>query len=350
MSGPGLQLLTPAGPAGVAVFRVSGSMQKEVLGRLGLGAVAPGAARLVRPRLGGEILDEGLLVGCPHGQVELHVHGSPALIQRLLETFQATDQSDAPATLESLALMRVASAPSAEGARLLLDQGAGALRLAFEQALADPHSKLAQGLLDDWARQRFWLRPARVVLVGPVNAGKSTLFNLLIGERHALTSPEEGTTRDAVEGRGRLGSWPILWVDTAGERPGAPLAVERAGQAQARSVAQRADLVLRLVPEEGLEGADQTPESEAHEVTLRSRGDRAGGQTPGDQRGIDVIAAPEEAKRLIAARVLDALGLPFHGERTQGRAALFDQTQAEALMALMRQDPLPLGALLHISD
>ena len=140
-------------------------------------------------------------------------------------------------------------APCSSGARLLLDQGDGCLHKALERISAGTADGLAQELLDHWRVQRYWLQPMRIVLVGQVNAGKSTLFNLMIGEEHALTSSEAGTTRDAVLGRGHLGPWPVVWVDTAGERANAPLAVERAGQEQARQAIGGADLILRLVPE-----------------------------------------------------------------------------------------------------
>jgi GTP-binding protein len=61
-------------------------------------------------------------------------------------------------------------------------------------------------------------RPLRLAIVGRPNVGKSSLLNRLIGEERALTSPEAGTTRDAVLAEWRWGKREILLHDTAGLR------------------------------------------------------------------------------------------------------------------------------------
>lgn len=59
-------------------------------------------------------------------------------------------------------------------------------------------------------------RPALVRLVGRPNAGKSTLFNAMLGDRRALVSPQPGTTRDTVRAEMSLEGVPIILEDTAG--------------------------------------------------------------------------------------------------------------------------------------
>ena len=83
------ELLTPPGPGGVAVIRLSPSEAERALERLEVhGLPAPGTLRLVRLRDGLEDLDEALLV---HLQdvVELHLHGSPPLVERLLALLES---------------------------------------------------------------------------------------------------------------------------------------------------------------------------------------------------------------------------------------------------------------------
>jgi tRNA modification GTPase len=57
----------------------------------------------------------------------------------------------------------------------------------------------------------------RVVLRGPANAGKSTLFNALLGRKRVVTHDAAGTTRDAIVERGSIGGQDVLLVDTPGD-------------------------------------------------------------------------------------------------------------------------------------
>ena len=68
----------------------------------------------------------------------------------------------------------------------------------------------------------------RVVLGGPPNAGKSSLFNALIGRDAAIVTEVAGTTRDRIEAPVVLDGVPILFIDTAGLRHGVDDAVEAA--------------------------------------------------------------------------------------------------------------------------
>jgi len=86
----------------------------------------------------------------------------------------------------------------------------------------------------------------RVVIVGPPNAGKSTLFNALVGADAAIVSDIPGTTRDAIERPLSLGGMPIVLIDTAGLRDSSD-PIEAIGIARAQRERQSADLVLDLV-------------------------------------------------------------------------------------------------------
>lgn len=88
------------------------------------------------------------------------------------------------------------------------------------------------------------------VIAGPPNAGKSTLFNALVGEERVLVDAEPGTTRDVVEASLVLDGVTIRLHDTAGLRDQAGR-VETAGVARARETAAAADLVLWLGPIDG---------------------------------------------------------------------------------------------------
>ena len=91
-------------------------------------------------------------------------------------------------------------------------------------------------------------RPVRVVLVGEPNAGKSSLFNALVGPGGiALVSPTAGTTRDYLKGTLDLGGVPVELIDTAGWQDSTET-IEEQSQHLGRDQASRADLVLWCVP------------------------------------------------------------------------------------------------------
>ena len=116
---------------------------------------------------------------------------------------------------------------------------------------------------------------ALVVLAGRPNAGKSSLYNALIGEERAIVTEEPGTTRDALEATVQMGGFPFRLVDTAGlretERP-----VERLGIEVARRYVKGADVVLLCVPMgEDVSKFDEAflEDVEAPVVVLRTKSD-----------------------------------------------------------------------------
>lgn len=84
---------------------------------------------------------------------------------------------------------------------------------------------------------------ALVVIAGPPNAGKSSLFNALLGNERAIVTEIPGTTRDAIEAYAALEGFPFRLVDTAGLRASEDT-VEKIGIEVSRKYLGAADLVL----------------------------------------------------------------------------------------------------------
>ncbi|MGQ0712603.1 MAG: tRNA uridine-5-carboxymethylaminomethyl(34) synthesis GTPase MnmE [Gemmatimonadaceae bacterium] len=84
---------------------------------------------------------------------------------------------------------------------------------------------------------------ALVVIGGAPNAGKSSLFNALVGRERAIVTDIPGTTRDAIEAMIEVRGWPIRLVDTAGLRESSDV-VERLGIEIAERYLTEADIVL----------------------------------------------------------------------------------------------------------
>ncbi len=293
-------LSSGAPPAGVAIIRMSGPRVRFGLETL-IGAVPEPRRVCLRslksPR--GELLDQGLVVffAAPasftgEDVAELHVHGGRAVVMAVLEALSAID-GFRPAEAgeftrrafgnERLDLTQVegladlVAAETEAQRRQALRQSDGTLgrlyegwrqRLVRARALIEaeldfadeddiPASasneawRLAEAVrreIVDHAEDRRGERVregTEIVVLGPPNAGKSSLVNAIARRDVAIVAPEPGTTRDMIEVRIDLDGYAATLVDTAGLRT-AEGAVEREGVRRAEARAARADLVLWL--------------------------------------------------------------------------------------------------------
>lgn len=98
----------------------------------------------------------------------------------------------------------------------------------------------------NYDRNRFVFEGAEIVIAGPKNAGKSSLFNAIVGENRAIVSDIPGTTRDIVEAHFELDNIPVVLYDTAGlGKPSDKLDSE--GQKRAYEKLSSAHLILFVV-------------------------------------------------------------------------------------------------------
>jgi tRNA modification GTPase len=133
-----------------------------------------------------------------------------------------------------------------------------------------------------------------VAIVGPPNAGKSTLLNALAGREAAITSEIAGTTRDVIEVRMDLGGVPVTLLDTAGLRE-TDDAVEGQGVARAISRADQADLRVFLTDDiEGLMVSPQ-PDDVVRLPKADQRGDVSGAVSGKTGQGVDALIADVQA-------------------------------------------------------
>jgi tRNA modification GTPase len=117
------------------------------------------------------------------------------------------------------------------------------------------HAQLAaagmalDALIAEYRRGRRVREGAEIAIVGPPNAGKSSVLNALVGYDRAIVSPLAGTTRDTVEATMVLGGVSVRIVDTAGLRASGDV-IELQGMSRAREAASHADVVLLVVSDD----------------------------------------------------------------------------------------------------
>jgi tRNA modification GTPase len=104
-----------------------------------------------------------------------------------------------------------------------------------------------QSLIAGGERGQLLRHGARVVLVGKPNAGKSSLFNRLLGQDRAIVTPEPGTTRDTLESLIDVEGLPLTVIDTAGIRQAAS-EIEHLGIVRTEREIADASVVLMCVP------------------------------------------------------------------------------------------------------
>ncbi len=299
-----MSLLTPNGPAGVAVIELRGDDVSTVLERVGAEIGTPGSFKLVHLSSGEEQLDEALLCTRAPDRVELHVHGSVPLVKEVLEILGAglAGKQARESTLEEACWKAMAEAPSEVGARIALAQSEGLLRTELLRLVELPDDGLPGALLllsERGRKVRRWLEPTRIALQGPPNAGKSTLFNALVGYTRVVTSEEEGTTRDPILEATCLSGWPVELVDTAGLRPVGAGSLEGRGQDLGQRLAHQAEVVFHLAP---FGDAVDVPEG-AHK--LITHGDRVGAPDSAIDALHDPLGAGQCVGRLLG-EILDA--------------------------------------------
>ena len=115
-----------------------------------------------------------------------------------------------------------------------------------------------EGLLSSGRRALRLRSGLKILLVGAVNTGKSTLMNRLIGVDRSITSSAPGTTRDLVTAETDVAGFPVEWIDSAGWRPSEAgqgddiqASIEREGIVRMIRASQQADLILFVQALEG---------------------------------------------------------------------------------------------------
>jgi tRNA modification GTPase len=191
---------------------------------------------------------------------------------------------------------------------------------------------------------------ALIVFAGRPNAGKSSLFNALLGSARTLVTEIPGTTRDAVEAHTDFLGWPVRLADTAGLWD-APAEIDRLGVEVSRRYLAAADMVLLCV-ESGREVGDDESGILAARPTLLVRTKADLTPADGNELGVSVVTGEglgelrrAAAERLFAEQInLADLEPALTRERHRTALVRAQQALAQAIPLLGRQGDAVLAA------
>ena len=302
-------LASARGKAGVSVFRISGP---DAVGKAGkICTNVPGSRGLrTLTSLEGTVLDQALVLVFPNGAsftgeetVELHTHGSPAVIEAVSRTLQAIgcrlaeageftrralenerldisqveglgDLIEAETEVQrqqAFALMEGGLSAKVDAWRSQLIRAAALIEATIDFAdedvpvdvfpevcelISNVSAALRKEVSGSYTAERV-RQGFEVAIVGPPNIGKSTLLNALAGREAAITSEIAGTTRDVIEVRTDLEGIPVTLLDTAGLRETEDT-IEALGVNLAKSRADAADVRVFLTQGPGFEESGVT--------------------------------------------------------------------------------------------
>jgi len=364
---------TAAGTGGVGIVRLSGPRALAIADAMAGPGVSPRRAshRRFHDAAGGTI-DDGLVLAfpAPHSftgedVVELQGHGGPVVLQALvrrccelgarqarpgefseraflngkLDLTQAEAIADLIAATDARTARAARRALEGEFSRrvdAIADAVLG-LRVHVEAAIdfadepidtlggAQVRAGLAQAcgqlaaLLAAAEHGRKLRDGLHVVLLGPPNAGKSSLLNALAGSDRAIVTDIAGTTRDVLRETVRLDGLELTLVDTAGLREAGD-AIEREGMRRARVELGQADLVLLVLdardPQAGLDAVGALPQ-QASVLQLCNKADLLDEIPADDDARLWLSAATGEGIARLQARLREQAGL-HAGEGSEG--------------------------------
>lgn len=340
-----IALASGAGRAGVALIRVSGVHASDVLRAL-TDRELPKPRHATRMAFcapnSGLSLDDGIALWFPapasftgEDVAELHVHGGQAVLAsiidaalslrgvRLAEPGEFTRRAFENGKLdlaEAEGLADLVDAETEAQRRQALRQRRGALSAVYDgwrerlieaaalieaeidfpdEELPDALSQRASPMLaslaadmgahlDDAHRGERIRDGYRIAIIGPPNAGKSSLLNALAKREAAIVSDIPGTTRDVVEVRLVLAGYPVWIADTAGLREAAD-AIEAEGVRRALARAEEADLRIGVV-EIGTEPSPALMAAlEANDIIVHSKADMLPGRDASDLLEVSAV-------------------------------------------------------------
>ena len=272
-------LLTPPGVSAIATIQIAGPQSLKILQRIFRPHKTDDTVSYSTEKLhygalyeNEDIIDSVIVATDPVKQtVDIHCHGGPRIVQRLLMLLQKQNVEITPAQqlkpAESIADEVELTLPLAKtrlGVLAIAAQHPGGLTkllqatidsLQNEKEILGRVQERFTELLTTFQIAKRLLTPPTVLLAGSVNVGKSTLANALTGRQQSITADLPGTTRDWTTRLVDLNGLPVNLIDTPGRRETDDKIEIQAIQLAEKQIAQT-DLIV-LVIEAGVSENEQ---------------------------------------------------------------------------------------------
>jgi tRNA modification GTPase len=315
MTQPKAILLTPPAVGAIAVIALRGEGVLAVAAKLAGREISAGVRRVKFTRAG-EVIDDGLAVHVSDREMEIHIHGGIAVVDAMFAALAELGvERDTQATARNLEDEIAAMLPMAlteTGVRLMAAQNANwrawIKRVANTKEIWRAASEI-QWRIDRSRSLMRLIRPARVAIAGPPNAGKSTLANFLLGRKAAITSDIAGTTRDWVDGLAVLtngaASAPVTLVDTAGIRDTGD-EIERESIRRTHEQVKIADVIVAVFDAAAGAGEDALQSLPPGKILVANKMDLAKRETKG---AIGISARTGEGVDQLMGEILTRLDL-----------------------------------------
>jgi tRNA modification GTPase len=387
-------LASGAGRAGIGVVRLSGPGSGPALIALAGALPPPRTAGLKRLAWQGLEIDRALLLWFPapasftgEDVAEIHLHGGLAVREALFAALQAfglrpaepgefsrravengkldltraeaiADLVDAETETQRLAALRqydgaladlyegwraelIMALGRAEAAIDFADDGVGEAEFEAARGAAVRLSQQIKAHLDDGGRGEALREGVRLAIIGPPNAGKSSLLNALARRDVAIVSDIAGTTRDVIEVRLDLGGVLVLASDTAGLRTSSDV-IESEGVRRALARAREAHLTLLLLDGSAADPRAGVPDDLAPDFTVWNKSDLLNG-SGAPHVGISISLKTGAGLDLLQALLRQKVQQKFAGPESINNLALTRPRHRAALTEA-------LAALTHAQD